>query len=212
MLHAFPHWNWEAGDKVDIWAYSNAASVELFVNGMSLGRQKMTQFSHVEWQQVPFAAGGYHTVAYDAAGKQVGTSARKTTGAPAALRASVRDGVGEKLFTGCNDYGLVQVEVVDADGLVVPGASDVVTLSISGTKSSAIEGSANGDPAGDYNNKLPMHPAYHGLMLGVVKGGDDIGTVTVAASAPGLASGSVQMAVVDGSGLDTAWCRNLPEL
>ena len=35
VLHLFPHWNWAAGKKVDVWAYSNADAVELLVNGVS---------------------------------------------------------------------------------------------------------------------------------------------------------------------------------
>jgi beta-galactosidase len=212
VLHSFPHWNWNEGDKVDIWSFSNAASVELFVNGASLGKKAMVQFSHVEWLQVPFVSGSYHTVAYDPNGNAIATHVRNTTGAPVALRATIRDGVGSQLFSGCNDYGLVQVEVLDAAGQVVLYASDVVTLSVHGTATSYIDGTGNGDPAGVYNNKLPTHPAYHGLMLGVIATGNDAGTISVTASSPGLKSASVDLTVADGSSLNTAWCRNLPKL
>lgn len=47
MVHLLPHWNWEnkelidnvadAENKIPVRAYSNAASVELFLNGKSLG-------------------------------------------------------------------------------------------------------------------------------------------------------------------------------
>jgi beta-galactosidase len=212
VLHAFPHWNWNAGDKVDIWSYSNAAAVELFVNGVSQGKKTMPQFSHVEWDQVPFAAGSYYTVAYDSNGVAVATTAVNTTGAPVALRASIRDGYGEQLYTGCFDFGLVMVEVVDAQGLVVPYASNSVTVSVAGTASSWVEGTGNGDPAGHENNKSPTHAAFHGLMLGVIGGGNDVGTITVTASSPGLTPSSVQMPVSDGSNLRTKWCHNLPQL
>ncbi|HJS43548.1 MAG TPA: glycoside hydrolase family 2 TIM barrel-domain containing protein, partial [Gemmatimonadales bacterium] len=33
MLHLFPHWNWAAGDTIDVWAYTNAEQVELYLNG-----------------------------------------------------------------------------------------------------------------------------------------------------------------------------------
>src|SRR5690606_2969146 len=36
VLHVFPHWNWEAGETVDVWAYyNNADEVELFINEKS---------------------------------------------------------------------------------------------------------------------------------------------------------------------------------
>lgn len=41
MVHLFPHWNWEGSSKdtVDVWAYTSCESVELFLNGQSLGKQ-----------------------------------------------------------------------------------------------------------------------------------------------------------------------------
>lgn len=211
VLHAFPHWNWATGDLVNIWSFSNAAAVELFVNGVSLGKQAMPQYSHVEWNNVPFVAGGYSTVSYDSTGAVLQTLWRNTTGAPAALRITVRDGIGATLYAGCNDYGLVMVEVLDAAGLLVPASDDVITLSIGGTPSSYIEGTGNGDPAGSYNNKLPTHPAFHGLILGVIAGGNDVGTVTVTANAPGLTPASVTLPVVARDAtVSDKWCSPLP--
>jgi beta-galactosidase len=208
VLHAFPHWNWPAGSKVDIWSFSNADSVELFVNGASLGKKAMPQFAHVEWDQVPFAAGSYYTVAYDKSGSVLATTAVNTTGAPASLRASIRDGYGSQLYTGCQDFGLVMVEVLDANGLLVPYSSDSITISVSGLSTAWVEGTGNGDPAGGENNKSPTHAAFHGLMLGVIGAGDVPGTITVTASAPGLPPSSVQMPVADGSSVNSKWCRN----
>jgi len=43
VLHLFPHWNWIAGDEVDLWCYySQADEVELFVNGKSQGVRRKT--------------------------------------------------------------------------------------------------------------------------------------------------------------------------
>ena len=39
VLHLFPHWNWEPGQMVDVWAYTNCDEVELFINGSSIGRK-----------------------------------------------------------------------------------------------------------------------------------------------------------------------------
>ena len=47
MVHLLPHWNWENDDsiktdgKIKVQAYSNAASVELFLNGESLGEKRI---------------------------------------------------------------------------------------------------------------------------------------------------------------------------
>jgi beta-galactosidase len=206
-----PHWNWQSGQNVDIWSYSNAASVELFVNGASLGRKNMTRFAHVEWDKVPFVAGSFTSVAYDASGAAVASKSVNTTGAPVALRATIRDGYGAQLLTTCFDFGLVMVEVVDANGLVVPYANNSVTISTSGLATAWVEGTGNGDPAGGENNKSPTHAAFHGLLLGVIGSGDVPGTITVTASSPGLTPSSVEMPVVDGTGTSNKWCSGLPQ-
>ena len=49
MVHVFPHWNWTGreGDEIPVWVYSNLDEVELFVNGKSLGSQKVPHLGHV---------------------------------------------------------------------------------------------------------------------------------------------------------------------
>lgn len=65
---------------------------------------------------------------------------------------------------------------MDASGAVVPTASDVVTFSVSGP--GVLVGTANGDPASLVNNQNPTRPAFHGLLLGVVAVGDEVGVVS----------------------------------
>ena len=221
-LHAFPHWNWKVSGRrnglVNIWSFSNAAEVELSVNGKLVSKQPMPKFSHVEWK-VPFAKGSYTVTAYNEAGKSVGTKTVTTAGAPASLKATIRDGVGETLFANCNDFGLVQVEVLDANGVTCPDAENSdnveITYSVSGTPTAWVEGTGNGDPSCGINNKSPMHPAYHGLALGVIGAGNATGTITVTASAPGLKSSSVSMDVVKpdttAKGFSRKWCSDAPK-
>ena len=77
VLHIFPHWTWSASSCrgacqvkndslfVDIWVYSNADEVELWLpNGGSLGRISMSKFSHVQWAAVPYMPGALRAAAY----------------------------------------------------------------------------------------------------------------------------------------------------
>ena len=51
MLHLFPHWNWVAGDYIDMWCYYNGADeVELFINGVSQGVRKKTEHTAEGWK------------------------------------------------------------------------------------------------------------------------------------------------------------------
>lgn len=83
MLHIFPHWNWKAGETVDVWAYyNNADEVELFLNDKSLGtKKKEGDAIHVFWR-VPFQPGVLKAVSRKA-GKEVLTKTVSTAGAPA---------------------------------------------------------------------------------------------------------------------------------
>jgi beta-galactosidase len=205
VLHVFPHWTWPAGTSVKVWAFSNAQEVELFVNGVSAGRKPSPTWGHVEWDGVAYAPGAITAVGY-VGGVPVATMSRNTTGAPARLAISVKDGAGASLMAGCDDAALVQVEVLDAAGLLVD-AAPVVTFSVSGP--AALAGTANGDPSGHYNNKSPARPAYHGLVMGVVLAGVNPGSVVVRASAPGLPPVSLTIPQVKPpAGFAAPWCPN----
>ena len=115
---------------MDVWAYSNLEEVELIhPNGTSLGRQKATQCSHVEWPSVAYMPGELSARGY-VGGKVVKTSVVRTTGSPVALRIGIIDGVGaEGIVANGQDVGLIFVEVVDDKGDVVPTASNLITVS-----------------------------------------------------------------------------------
>lgn len=81
MVHLIPrHWNWPMGASVDVWAFSNAASIELFVNGVSAGRVHQSRFSHAEWRNVSFATGELRAVAYSSSGAVIAHEIIETTG------------------------------------------------------------------------------------------------------------------------------------
>lgn len=212
-MYIFPStWNdWPAGAPVSVWAFSDADEVELLLNGASLGRQPMPRYAHVNWT-VPYAPGTLTGLAYVA-----GTSAPVanwtvvTAGAPAALRLSVKDGVGLDARAGCNDAALFAVELVDAAGVRVPGADVAVTFAVEAGSppGAAVAGTANGDPASLVPNLSPSRPTFHGLVMAVVRVGDAPGTLTVSASAPGLPTAqlSVPVTAPDFSDPSTAkWC------
>ena len=95
MLHLFPHWNWVAGDYIDMWCYFNHADeVELFINGVSQGVKKKTTAKddplcteyHVGWR-VTFDPGEVKAVSRKD-GKTVCEQTIKTAGAPYRIRLS----------------------------------------------------------------------------------------------------------------------------
>ena len=65
VLHLLPHWNWagKEGQPITVWAYGNCQSEELFLNGVSRGRQTLNPQGHLAWS-VPYAAGTLQAVGY----------------------------------------------------------------------------------------------------------------------------------------------------
>jgi beta-galactosidase len=194
VMHLIPqHWNWPPGTTVAVWAYTDAASAELFVDGVSQGRKPQAAYSHLAWPNTTFSAPGtLRAVGYDAAGNTVSEEQISTTGPAARLRATIKDRVGSGgLQLGCDDLALVQVEVLDAEGRLVTwhapnfsasgaggtsGGNVVVTFHVdggggggSGGGGAAYVGGGNGDPSCHAPDQSPTRPTFHGLALGIVR-------------------------------------------
>ena len=207
VLHIFPHWNWKVGDKVNVWAYTNVDEVELFINGVSQGKQLSPQYGHVEWGNVNYQPGNIMVLGY-IGGKPVSKVITQTTGEASGLRISVRDNVGSTLLVGCADVLLIQVAVVDNEGLVVPTASNVVTIVVDGP--ATFLGGGNGDPACHTNDKSNVRPAFHGLVLGVIQGGDVEGKVRITANSPGMLPVHLEVSLISRNEEQKSinWCRS----
>ena len=181
VLHLFPHWNWTPGEPIDVWAYySNADEAELFVNGESLGRQAKTHNQlHVQWLGVPFEPGRIEVVSYRN-GKEVAREARYTAGAPVTLRLTP-----DRTVIAADGYDLsyVTVEALDADGRVVPNATDMLSFSVEGD--GELFGVDNGNAADTLCLKGSAKALFSGKALAVVRslrGQPGTATLTVSSS------------------------------
>lgn len=231
IIHLLPqHWNWQKGQLIDVWVFSNAAAVELHVDGVPVGRRNQTRYGHVEWPAVPFSGrdpGSIRAVGFNSAGAVIAEQAIETTGQPVRLRASIKDGVGAYgIVAGCNDVALVQVEVLDLRGRVVigplqGGAVVNVTFTVHG-HGAAYVGGGNGDPSCHVNDLSPRRPAYHGRVLGLIQSTNlpDAGTtaansvVEVRTSAPGLEGSSVHIRIIHPVANRSIpwWCKREPQI
>jgi beta-galactosidase len=180
VLHILPHWNWKQGDTIDVWAYSNAPEVELFLNGKSLGTaKKAADKLHFEWKTI-FEPGTLKAVS-KANGKEILTSEIKTAGTPAKIvitadrKAIKANGV---------DLSFVTVKIADKDGNMVPKADNLVQFDISGE--GAIVGVDNGNPVSHESFKAKKRKAFNGLCLAVIQSTGKPGTITVKAASEGL--------------------------
>ena len=191
VVHILPHWNWAGkdGQPIDVWAYSSAAHVELFLNGTSLGAKDMPPNGHLAWA-VPYAPGTLEARGVDAAGKVVATDKVETTGAPAALRLTTDR---TALMADGEDLTMVEVDVVDAQGRIVPTADNLVTFEVTGA--GHVAGVGNGDPSDHGPDKASYRHAFNGKCLVIVGAGEQPGSIRLTAVASGLKGAGLSMKV-----------------
>ena len=190
VLHIFPHWNWKKGDTVDIWAYYNHADeVELFLNGQSLGiRKKEGDDLHVKWR-VPFEPGTLKAVSKKD-GKIVLTQEIKTAGKPARI---ILTADRSAIKSDGKDLCFVTVKIVDAEGSMVPDASNNVQFKVNGE--GTIAGVDNGSETSMEIFKASERKAFNGLCLAVVQSKEKSGSIQFIATSAGLQSAILQILV-----------------
>src|SRR5260221_1690334 len=187
MVHIVPmNWtSWSNGQSVKVMVYTNADGAELFLNGQSKGSKNMTASTgHLYWS-VPFAAGTLEAKA-SKGGMVVATDKVETAGQPAVLalkadRASIAaDG---------RDLAFVEVDVVDAKGIIVPQASNTIDFAVDGP--GAIVGVDNGNAISHESYKGKSRSAFNGKALAILQSTTSAGKITLKATSGSLAAGSV---------------------
>jgi len=189
MVHLLPHWSWPGreGQAIAVWCYSNAARVNLLLNGRSLGSKAMPGLGHLAWS-VPYIPGTLEARAYDRQGKVVARDRVETTGAPAALRLTTDRTI---LTADGEDMTAIEVSVVDAQGRVVPTAADLVTFQVQGA--GTIAGVGNGDPTSHEADRAAQRHTFNGHCLVLIGAREQPGAIGLMASAPGLRSARLRL-------------------
>jgi len=190
VLHLVPqNWNiWTTGESVQVFCYTNAPYVEVFLNGVSSGLQSLSQYTRGLWY-VPYAPGTLKAVAYDINQNIIATQSVSTTGAPSSLKLSAD--TPTTISADGADVVLLRVTVLDNSGIMVPTASNLITFSVSGP--ATILGVGNGDPADHSADKANVRNAFNGLARVIIQSTTTPGTITVTASASGLGPNSITL-------------------
>jgi beta-galactosidase len=209
VLHLLPHWNWPGkdGKVIPVTCFTNCETVELFLNGESLGVKgyafprpgmvghygnypprasalQTTADLHLTWD-VPYAPGTL-TAKGIKNGKPIDPVEVRTTGAPAKLSLSSDR---SRIRTTPEDLAHITVAVHDAQGRIVPTADNAIEFSLAGA--GRILGVDNGQPDSHEPYKANRRRAFSGLALVLVQSNGRPGTITLSASSPALASAQV---------------------
>ncbi|MBN2211705.1 MAG: DUF4982 domain-containing protein, partial [Sedimentisphaerales bacterium] len=188
MVHILPHWTWpgKEGRTINVWCYSNCDSVELFLNGKSLGVQPRKPLSHIEWK-VPYEAGELTAVGVRNS-KEVCRDIQKTAGKPFEISLEADR---TKIRADGKDLSFVTVRIMDANGVMVPTADDVVTFKVTGN--GRLLGVCNGDPASHANPRADEINAFNGMALAIVQSSGGEGVISLLAESNTLRSAKVDI-------------------
>jgi beta-galactosidase len=141
--------------------------------------------------QVVYQPGRLVVTAY-LAGRKIGSRKLETAGAAAALRLKLDR---PKIAADRNDLAHVTVEVVDANGRLVPDAAHVLRLSLSGSAELAAFGNAN--PRGVASFRQSVAKSWHGRALAIIRPIAS-GAATISVGSEGLRGAQVRLSLVDG--------------
>jgi beta-galactosidase len=195
-------------------AYTNSNSVELFLNGRSLGEKRIefpaqgttggwnsyaepvvnstTDDLHLEWD-VPYEPGALTAVGKTSDGKEACRAEVRTAGPPVAIRLTAER---DTIATGAGDVANITFDVVDSAGVVVPTASDVVHFTVSGA-GGEIVALDNADLTDHEPYRSDHRKAFNGRGLAIVRA-TRAGVLRVSATADGLRGAVLSTVVVQG--------------
>lgn len=183
VLHIGVHWDWSAGQLIDVNVMTNAVYVELFLNGRSLGRQQVERNDASRcmprWR-VPFEKGELKACGYDAAGRLVGTDVRCSFGDSRRIVLTAEDSA---LLADAHDMTFVTISTVDEHGVPVDNAVDRIRVKVTG---GVLMGLDNGDASETDRFKGDSMRLFSGKLLAMVGATDKAGEIRVEATAPGL--------------------------
>jgi beta-galactosidase len=167
-------------------AYSNCEEVELFLNGKSLGTKKINADASPRIWKVPFTAGTLRAVARNEKGTVVATDELRTAGKAMKIILSTET---KKLTPGFDGVAIVRARIVDANGITVPRADDLVSFSVTGPGVIACVDS--GDTVSHELFQASERHAFQGECVAFVKASASAGNIIITATAPGLASSAI---------------------
>lgn len=189
------NWNWPnaIGSDIKLLVFSRAEEVEVFVNGASIGRKKQGESLAAEELPLSFIFDTtYHpgeviAISYTN-GKEISRDTLKTTGAPCAV--SIRPEVSSIAADG-HSLAYVSIEILDADGNVVP--TDEFDLSVTAEGAGELLGFGSANPITKENYTTGKFKSYRGRALAVVRSGYESGSIKLHVSSEALGKESIEI-------------------
>jgi len=179
------HWNYEKGEDVLVEVCSNYSTVELFLNGKSLGCRSMSEAPDrlMRWV-VPFETGVLTAKAV--LGTQETTAMLTTTSVPVKAVVSIDK---TELKADAYDVAHIVVQLVDKDGLPVKTENTTVEFTIDGP--AKLLGVDSGDFHKHQTFQSNTIETYQGRCLAIIQSTKESGVITITIKADSFENQSV---------------------
>ena len=174
------HWNRKPGSEVDLYTYTNADEVELFLNGKSLGRKSNNienpkERNRIKWEKVPYQKGTLEAVAYNNGNpKPVSRHKIETSGNAVKLNA---EGDNSAWKADGMDLQHIVVTALDSKGRRDFGARQPLKFSVDGP--AEIVGVINGDLNSEELTVGDTRRLYNGAAVVILRSTQQPGEVTL---------------------------------
>ncbi len=171
FVHVFPYWDFNEGQRIDVRVASNAPKVELFLNGVSLGRQSIDHGQGsgrkvIADYRVLYKAGELKAIAYDENGDVIAEDIRRSFGETKDFKVDIEKG---QLYFAC-------ISAIDENKNPVENARDMVRVTVKGGK---LLGLDNGDSTDMTSYQSEVKALFSGKLLAIIRPDVEGGEVTV---------------------------------
>ncbi len=188
-------WNWPGweGKPVEVEIYSRYPRVRLYLNDKLVEERATTRAE--EFKAVitlPYQAGTLRAVGVRSDGSE--DAAHAQTLATSGSAYTVRLTADKKVLSASSpDVAFVEVEVVDAQGNIVPDAANRLSFKVSGKGTFLAAGNADLTDCTSY--AASSHPAWKGRAVCAVRAGHQSGSLKLTVSGDGLKSQTLVLKV-----------------
>lgn len=185
-------WTYEGYEGQPTWvdAYTDAAEVEIFLNGRSIGRSKVKDyFAKIS---CTYESGELIGIGYDENGKEIYRTVIKSANPDTRIIA-----IPDKttLQAGEEDFCFIDVMITDAEGTLKLLPEHVVNIQIEGT--GTLQGFGSAYHLNEEKYDQHHHTTYLGRLQAVIRSGKESGEVKVVFSGAGVESTVVNLSVIE---------------
>ncbi|MCM1039088.1 MAG: DUF4982 domain-containing protein [Ruminococcus sp.] len=197
MVHVFPYWDFNEGQLIDVRVCSNAPYVELWINGRSLGRQRLDHEAgsgaHILADyRIPYEKGVLTALAYDEEGRELIREEKHSFGNSAQV---ILTAESMEVWADGRDLLFITIETEDKEGNLVENACDRVNVSVTGA--GRLVGLDNGDSTDFDSYKGTDRRLFNGKLLAIVQAGTTPGEIQIEVTGQGIKGAGLRCEAVE---------------